>query len=651
MCGIRRSRSILIFAALIFAAIVAAVVGGSLLLLQREADIRRWVEDRATASLGRRLTLGQLRIAWGNPLTVELDELRLGNADWGSAPEMLSIRHLTAKIDSLALLRGRLRFASLTVNGPQLLLERDSSGRGNWKFGDDQPMAGAGPAIVPKNRTQFPTLISLVLKDGELTYRASPGKSSRLSIDSLTIHSDDDEDGVTVFLDGAYDDAPLHLHGTAESFASLRNPAAPYGTTFSISTKAGLLDFKGTMAEPLDFDGIRGALRVETPDLGALIANFGFIGDWAIPLRVAGRFEKKGDEWHLFDASGQSVNNAFHGSFSLDEGGRGERDAIAVGLDFDRLDLQPILAAARSAEGGGETPIHLPRSPAADIDARIAARAFVYNPDPIKGSHINGGDTAGAVPGRIGSMTDLAVHIVGVSGQLTLDRLAFKLGEGSIELSGEAQDKGQESRVTARLAITGMEASRLVELAGGPSDAIRGKIDGAATAELKGESWSDALKTGRGQVALSMRDGRVARSLLEKVSTDLLALFRKQEGWAPIACLAAFSDFTGGKAVIAPLRLHTSQATFSGHGRADLIANALDLTLESEGGSSVFALNIPLRITGPFDALNIRPGQSPALGEKPRNAQEIAPELRPVLEQNPCFGDKFSGTQSKERLN
>ena len=35
----------------------------------------------------RRLSFGALRIAWGNPVTVEARDVRLANASWGSAPD------------------------------------------------------------------------------------------------------------------------------------------------------------------------------------------------------------------------------------------------------------------------------------------------------------------------------------------------------------------------------------------------------------------------------------------------------------------------------------------------------------------------------------------------------------------------------------
>ena len=63
-------------------------------------------------------------------------------------------------------------------------------------------------------------------------------------------------------------------------------------------------------------------------------------------------------------------------------------------------------------------------------------------------------------------------------------------------------------------------------------------------AEMTGVTVKEALKASRGHAVLAMKEGRIARALLEKISTDLRSLFRKNENLARISCLLGIIDMT-----------------------------------------------------------------------------------------------------------
>ena len=92
---------------------------------------------------------------------------------------MVRVGHLSALIDVRPLLRGVLRYENLRVEDAAIVLERDKTGVGNWKFPGGG--LGGGFAIVPKNRTQFPTLIDFALAGGLVTYRTSSGAILRIA--------------------------------------------------------------------------------------------------------------------------------------------------------------------------------------------------------------------------------------------------------------------------------------------------------------------------------------------------------------------------------------------------------------------------------------------------------------------------------------
>ena len=137
--------------------------------------LRPLVEKYATWTLGHRLALGTLDITWGNPLSVKITDLRLANAPWGGGPEMVRIESLSAKIDLRALLGGVLRFEELDVVKPEIVLERDSEGTGNWRFNGAASASPRNVVVIPNKRTRTPTFIDFHLHDGSVTYRTSSG--------------------------------------------------------------------------------------------------------------------------------------------------------------------------------------------------------------------------------------------------------------------------------------------------------------------------------------------------------------------------------------------------------------------------------------------------------------------------------------------
>ena len=151
-----------------------------------------------------------------------------------------------------------------------------------------------------------------------------------------------------------------------------------------------------------------------------------------------------------------------------------------------------------------------------------------------------------------------------------------------------------------------------------------------------------ALAASRGEAVLAMSGGRVARELLEQASTDLRAIFRKGEGSVAITCLLGVGTLRDGVATIAPLRLRTPDATLIGGGQIDLVKQRVDLTVKSEDEASIFALGVPLHVTGGFAKVAVEPalGSSASWLDAPQRnepTRRLAPALQPLAARNPCL--------------
>lgn len=566
--------------------ILLGIAGGATVLA---IDWKPVIENRASSSLGRSLRIGSLSIAWGTNPVVKMSDLTLSNAPGGSEPEMLRIAKASGQVELWPLLRGHLRYRSLDVAGFKLLLERDPQGRGNWQFGDEggSPSTSGGPALIPANRRQFPTLLKAVLDKGEVRYKTSSGAMLDVDLDSLTVRSDGDTQPVFLAADGAYNGTPINLVGETASFEVMRDATLPYGANLSLASGSAVVDFQGSMMEPLDFEGVRGRLTGRAGALSDLLRAFG--SDFVLKERMEldGLFARTGDRWTLTEANGRLADSVLKGSVMLREHGRKEPDEISVDLSADALDIDRLTKSLK--EGKGDPTLTL----ADEIDTRLALKLSAgnvrYKGWPVERVNLDGS----LLPG--------AIH---------LDRLSFEFGDGTIVGSGHLVTNKGGGSLQLKASIEGVEAGALAQRLGNTDNLLTGKIDIRANLAMTGKTWKTGLSDSDGNAVFAMSGGRAARAMIEKLSTDLRGLFRDSSGQVQVGCFYSSANLRNGIATLSPLRLRTSEAAFNGGGTIDLRNRTVDIRVKSDReASSSLALDIPLHISGAIADPGVGPGK------------------------------------------
>ena len=171
---------------------------------------------------------------------------------------------------------------------------------------------------------------------------------------------------------------------------------------------------------------------------------------------------------------------------------------------------------------------------------------------------------------------------------------------------------------------------------GAASGQISGRLDARAEVDMTGETVDAGLKNSRGQAVVSVVQGRVARDLVERLSTDLRGLFHSGEGSAALTCVLAVMEMRNGLGVVAPLRLRSPEIVMIGSGKIDFMTSRLHLRVASLPHSTgFFALDIPLEITGTL----ARPSARPVVGsaaEMPDRMPALSADLRAVSDRKSC---------------
>ena len=581
-------------------AVVGAWFAGPALMTPR-------VTAALTRASGHTATIGGLHATWVGGPGVRIDDLVLANAPWGSRPELLRVARLTATLDLTALRGGVLRVGSVRLEHPDLLLERDPQGRGNWEtLPLPAPATSEQRADEPGSRPTAIELGSVAVLEGQVAYR--DGRNSH----SATV-------------DGTAEPTAEAVHVAA----TLRNEAADLRVDGTVDRRAPLqqtrLSVTGRIAVPEPFDIMAslspqpggqavtvtasgGGLRASAGGLvdpvtmrptGAVALDASLAEHASAPARLGGVAVIGPASLHaLVHQDGQTIvvrdlrvsapAGDVSGELVVQPAGR---PSVRGSLASRRLDLAALLAirslpaAAPAPIPASATPKPAPLMPAAldlrmldrgDLDVRLAIAE-------LADGHV--------------TLHEVAGHLVLRDGKLALDPFAGTGPGGRAEMALHADARAQPPTLALTLRAPALAIQPLARLAG-----FTGEISGLAAldADLRasGLSQPELLRTLAGRAALSMGNGDIDLH----VFADMLAAAHlpfDPHGRAHLRCLILRATLQGGVAHVDPLVVDANQLLVQGNGRVDLGQQTLELRLRPLLRTGP-GLEVPMTLSGPW---------------------------------------------------
>jgi uncharacterized protein involved in outer membrane biogenesis len=582
-------------------------------------DLRPIVEQRASAASGLKVAVGGLHVTIGNPIVIDVEDVRLTNPTSASSQELAHLDHLTAELNLRPLLLGALVFRRLSINGLMITLKRSADGEGNWRPGGKAKSSTPGT-----ERANFPTILDLALTNSRLTMRTSGGNLLRIDAKTITLQTTGDDKPISLAADGAYGTTPIRLDGMLDSFARLRDVATPFGVAVTAKAASATLSLRGTLTDPLDADGLSGDIQGNIEKLDSLLAIAGAAMRLDIPLTLAGPISRQGDMWKLPALKGNLAGAAYTGRADLTEGGRGQPDKIGLTLQLSQLDVDKFLKGISSVAGkaSGAAAVHLEvdSNPGALVEAQLGSKQLVW--------------------GGI-QMGDLDLHLSITPSEIAVSDASLSLAGGRVTGSAEAVPAGEGAAITLHTAVAGLDVGPLLRMIGSGFRMISGRVDGRINLELTGNTLGDAFGAAHGQLALAITKGQVARQVLQMASTDLSLLFHKEGGMTPILCFLAVANVRDGIAALSPLRMRTQDGTLVGGGSVNLRHQTLDITFATVSETTgFFSLDIPIHVTGSLADPSLHPGSKGEIdtlvAQAAWNLRQLPPDLAPVATDNPC---------------
>ena len=358
--GIRHSWNITLKRALIgIGSFLLILVLGltAYLMLADFSGYKTDIEQAITDATGREARIDGEFILEAIPPSIVAEGVTLGNADWGSDTDALSVGHFSARIDGSSIFSGPLVIEEIRLHDVDMLIEQDADGNSNWSIADEDDDVVVDVPVEESDTTGV--ILQLAeLRNITVTRRVPDTADRVITIASLDVSTTED-DYLIASGTGSLDDQAMQLDARVGPTSNLGS-----GENLDVTVEADLgilvANLEGNTGKPKTLSGTEFVVAVSSDEVRDLIDILDLPLEAAGALQVDGRIDSsEGEPRVSFDASLMDVEAG--GTILLDG------DRVTVDLNASSLADLGRLAGVADLPPGPVT---------AKGDVRVAGDAF-----------------------------------------------------------------------------------------------------------------------------------------------------------------------------------------------------------------------------------------------------------------------------------
>jgi AsmA family protein len=557
------------------------------------------VASRASAALGRPVTIAHLHISPGRIVSVTADDVTVGNPpDWSGEP-LVRVPRLQVGVDAWAYLRhGQMIVPSVALERPQVTATQLPNQAANYKL----QLAGGSSSGTKIGEVR--------IEGGQARVRLAKLKADM----TVGIATQDQGEQAKLVVDaqGTYNAQPITGRMIGGALLSLRDTTQSWPIDLQLQNGPTKVSLVGTMLDPMAFEGADLKLKLAGPDMSLLSELLGLPLPKTPNYQIAGQLDFANKRVQLHDFKARVGSSDLAGTIEVDPN-KEPPEMVAtlasrkvdladlggfIGTEPGRINTPGQSAAQRAQMAQQEAkPKLLPDTPINVPKLRWANVHLTY-----RGQSIQGGKS---VP-----LDNLEVKLDIVNGQVAVHPISFGVGRGRISSNIDLAPQGNQTHAKADIAFQRVDVSRLMAATGTFQGA--GAISGSAVIDSAGNSLAQMLGNGQGRVKLAMVGGDLSAVLVDlsglhfgKALISALGLPERTE----VACFITDGSLERGTLKVQALILDTGEAIITGAGGADLRTEQLDLQLKTNAKHfAIGSLPTPLNIGGTLKNPSIRPG-------------------------------------------
>ncbi|MBL4638422.1 MAG: AsmA family protein, partial [Proteobacteria bacterium] len=481
--------------------IAAVAVISTVDINQYKPELIEVVEE----ATGRKLQIGgDLAFALSLVPTVVVEDVQFSNASWGSKPEMLKLSKFEVEVALLPLLSGNIQVNRVILLAPEILLETNKKGMGNWVFSAKKTEKKTSPSESDASSSVPNIVVNEVhIENAIITYKDGvTGQETHIVIDEITAESDSVDDPLSLIMKVAYNEIPIEVKGTLGSLNQLTaNDNYPLELVINISD--ALIELKGQIAKPMDGRGLDLAINFNLDSLsnlsklaGSELPKFG-------PISLTAKLSDGVGAYSLKSLALQAGNTDLSGDITVAI--LGKRPAITANLNSTLIDLAELVGDESQAEAEKKDRL-FSSEPLALAALKLVNANVTINVKQIKTSSMVLADTNVAVALKDGNLSIKPLKTLVAGGQLT----------GNINLNAS----GKTAVLTTNIVITGLEPNQLADLDGKLTGA---KTDVNINVKGSGTSVSQIMADLNGKLLVKVGEGKITDSVMSALGADVLA--------------------------------------------------------------------------------------------------------------------------------
>jgi AsmA family protein len=447
---------------------------------------------------------GDLKLAPSLIPTVAIEGVSLGNASWAKEKQMLSVGKFEAQVALMPLLKKNIQVVRLILIEPNIHLETNKEGQGNWVFASTTKKEESTAAEKSEGTGTLPALAvnEIHIENANITYKdGKTDKTTELLVEQITINSQSFSDPMELLVKASFNKSPLNLNGTLGSVNNLLDNKN-YPVKLNIGVAGAKISVDGKLEQPLSAKGIDLLTSLNINKLSDLNQVAGSEFPDAGPIVFNGKLSDTESGYAIKSMTAQLMQYNVTGD--LDVSMAGVRPKLNANLSSETLDISPFQGEekekVKKEKIFSSDPLPLEGLKAADVNLTFKTKTLITKDLTISDASIslnlNDGKLKLTKSGKAaGGTLSVNVNLDGSNGKTAALNNNVEIKQ--IEL-------GQIPSIKEKNLITG------------------GKTDITINAKGSGSSVSQIMAGLNGKLLVQTGKGKLSNKALELASADAL---------------------------------------------------------------------------------------------------------------------------------
>jgi uncharacterized protein involved in outer membrane biogenesis len=566
------------------------------------------VQSRASAAIGRPVTISHLHLRLGRVATVTAEGVVVANPPgWPSGdPPFVSIKSLTIQGDAWGYVRGNgLVIPMIELDGPRVLAAETKDGAANFRLSTGG--GGSGSLKIGTVR----------IIDGDAHVAIPPLKADF----SAKIETQGDGEAAKLVVDakGTYAAQPITARLVGGALLSLRDAKNPWPVELNVENGPTHVSLDGTLQDPVAVEGADVQLKLSGPDMGLLEPLVGFPIPKTAAYQLTAKLDVHGlDKIRFTDLQGHLGNSDIAGTIEEQPSGTEvagkTKPVVTVNLRSNRVDLADLNGFIGGTPARPNTADATPEQ--REAAAKASASPKLLPDTPISVPRLDWADIhlhyhGAHILGRNIPLDDLTVALDVVGGRIAIHPISFGVGKGrltgNIDLTPES---GKTVHAKIDLRMRNLDVSRM--MAATHTFEGAGSVSGVGAIDSTGDSLASLMANGNGEVKMAMAGGDLSAVLVDLTGLQFGNALLSALGVpnkTQVQCFVGDLGMHRGVLEFKTMTLDTGEGITNVGGNVDLSKETIDLALKTDAKHfSVGSLPTRINISGTFKAPKIRPG-------------------------------------------